>query len=136
MFVGKTVSSRTIPLRVQEFQQPILSASIYAELKPPYTKGTYLWGYQVDARPVSYPGFTVEAHRNHPTVITYVNDLPLPASSRLEPLLTIDQTLHWADPLKRGKSYTEDPSKGPIPTVTQFHRGEPPPPFHDQPHHT
>ncbi len=132
-FVGKRVSAPTITVRVQEFQQQILPASLYAQLKPPYTKGTYLWGYQVDARPVSYPGFTVEAHRNHPTVITYVNDLPLPASSRLEPLLTIDQTLHWADPLKRGKSYTEDPYKGPIPTVTHLHGGETPSSFDGTP---
>ncbi len=126
-FVGQRVFDTTFRVRVQEFQQKILPNSIYAGLRSSFRAGTYLWGYKVGDRPVSYPGFTVEARRNHPTTITYINDLPLPAKSQLEPLLTIDQTLHWADPLKQMGLFT--PYNGPIPTVTHLHGGELPSAF-------
>jgi spore coat protein A, manganese oxidase len=126
-FVGQRVADPFIVARTQEFQQKILPESIYAKLKSPFQAGTYLWGYKIDHRPVFYPGFTVVAHRHCPTTITYVNDLPYPAHSRLEPLLTIDQTVHWADPLMQMGSF--DPYKGPIPTVTHLHGGEVPSAF-------
>src|SRR5258708_5285499 len=60
-FVGKRVSESFVIARAQEFQQKILPESIYAGLRSPFQAGTYLWGYKVGNRPVSYPGFTVEA---------------------------------------------------------------------------
>lgn len=126
-FVGKRVPGTSLIVRMQEFQQKVLPEQIYAGLASPFQAGTYLWGYKVDNRPPFYPGFTVEAHRYCPTTITYVNDLPFPADSHLEPLLTIDQTIHWADPLKQMGSFA--PFKGPIPTVTHLHGGENPSAF-------
>jgi spore coat protein A len=126
-FVGQRVSSTSLIVKIQEFQQKVLPEEIYAKLTTQYQAGTYLWGYKVDNRPVSYPGFTIEAHRNCPTTVTYVNMLPFPNKSKLEPLLTIDQTIHWADPLKQMGSF--EPYKGPIPTVTHLHGGEVPSAF-------
>lgn len=118
-FVGNRVTATSFTARVQEFSQQILPGY------PP----TVLWGYKVDDKPVSYPGFTVEAHRHRSTTITYMNELPDFAHSRLEPLLTIDQTVHWADPLKQMSPTNTDPYTGPIPTVTHLHGGEIPSEF-------
>ncbi|HEY7414087.1 MAG TPA: hypothetical protein VH593_02765, partial [Ktedonobacteraceae bacterium] len=126
-FVGQRVSGTSLTVRIQEFQQKVLPEEIYAKLPTQYLAGTYLWGYKVDNRPVFYPGFTIEAHRNCPTTVTYVNMLPFPNKSKLEPLLTIDQTIHWADPLKQMGSF--EPYKGPIPTVTHLHGAEVPSAF-------
>ncbi len=126
-FAGKRVSDTSIIVEAQEFQQKILPESIYAGLTSPFQAGTYVWGYKVGDRPAFYPGFTVEAHRHYPTTVTYVNNLPYPANSQLEPLLTIDQTIHWADPLMQMGSFA--PYKGPIPTVAHLHGGEVPSAF-------
>jgi FtsP/CotA-like multicopper oxidase with cupredoxin domain len=107
-----------------EFQQNILPDSLYAALPSPFNKGTYVWGYKVGGRPASYPGYTVEAQRGTPTTITYINNLPLPAGSQLEKLFTMDQTIHWADPLNQMGS--TNPYNGPIPTVIHLHGAEVP----------
>lgn len=126
-FVGNRVSATSITARVQEFQQRILPENFYKTLNPPFDQGTYLWGYKVDDKPAFSPGFTVEARRNRATTITYINELPFPGESILEPRLTIDQTIHWADPLMQMGSRA--PYTGPIPTVTHLHGGETPSSF-------
>src|SRR5262245_2098871 len=47
-FVGRRVNA-TVPLQVnmEEFQQKVLPASVYAPLAPPFNNGTFLWGYDV-----------------------------------------------------------------------------------------
>jgi FtsP/CotA-like multicopper oxidase with cupredoxin domain len=88
-----------------------------------------VWGYKVDSKAPSYPGFTVEAQRGTATKIRYINNLPMPSSSHLEPLLTIDQTIHWADPQHTGSSQhmgSFNPYKGTIPTVVHLHGAEVP----------
>jgi len=132
-FYGKRVLNASYTVSMYEFQQKILPDKFYAGLKSPYRNGTYLWGYKVDNRPIFSPGYTVEAFRNRPTTVTYVNNLPFPAHSRLELLLTDDQTLHWADPLHRGMSYTKVPYKGPIPVSVHLHGGETPSAFDGTP---
>lgn len=123
-FFGKRVRDASYTVSIQEFQQKILPDKFYAGLKSPYQNGSYLWGYKVGNRPIFSPGYTVEAFRGRPTTATYVNNLPRPTRSQLEPLLTIDQTLHWADPLYRGESYTTEPYKGPIPICVHLHGAE------------
>jgi FtsP/CotA-like multicopper oxidase with cupredoxin domain len=121
-FDGTRVSATNFTTRVAEFQQLVLPPSMYPA---GYAAGTWLWGYQVDGRPASWPGVTVEATRHSPTTVTYVNALPASAAtSRLEPLLTIDQTIHWAAPL--GDSRTNQPYRGPMPTVAHLHGAEVP----------
>jgi spore coat protein A len=118
-FVGKRVTSTDFITRISEFQQLVLPASVYPEA---FRDGTYVWGYQVDGRPPSWPGFTVEAVRGRPTTVTYVNDLPGARATNLEDLLTVDQTIHWADPLDTGHSVR--PFAGPVPTVVHLHGAE------------
>jgi spore coat protein A, manganese oxidase len=121
-FVGNRVSAATFNVNMLEFQQKVLPASFYASLKAPFQAGTYVWGYKVDSKPANYPGFTVEAKRNTTTQITYINNLPYPNNSKLEPDLTIDQTIHWADPFHQMGS--TQPYKGVIPTVVHLHGAE------------
>nr|BBH95756.1 spore coat protein [Thermogemmatispora argillosa] len=121
-FAGARVSGSHFQVRIVEFQQRILPASLYARLRPPFNAGTYVWGYQVDGRPPHYPGYTVEARHGVPMVVTYVNALPLAEQSKLLPLLTVDQTIHWADPQEQMGSM--EPFVGAFPVVVHLHGGE------------
>src|SRR5262245_20937900 len=117
---GRVVSRTSFNTKMVEFQQPVLPSSMYPS---PFQGGTWLWGYGVDSTPPSWPGSTVEAVRGTPIDVTYINNLPLAASkSHVEPLLTIDQTLHWADPLNAGNSFR--PYAGPVPGVVHLHGAE------------
>jgi spore coat protein A, manganese oxidase len=118
--VDQRIESSSFTTTMTEFQQTVLPPSLYPN---GFRNGTWLWGYQVDGKPAAWPGFSVEARRGTPTNITYVNNLPMAASrSHVEPLLTIDQTLHWADPLSAGNSFK--PYAGPMPGVVHLHGAE------------
>jgi spore coat protein A, manganese oxidase len=130
-FVGNRVTSTSLTVSMQEFQQKLLPTSFYSSLGSPYSAGTYVWGYQVGNKPPLYPGYTIEAQQGTPTTVTYVNNLPYANRSNLEDLLTIDQTVHWADPLHQmqmGPIMTgpTSPYTGPIPTVVHLHGAEVP----------
>jgi FtsP/CotA-like multicopper oxidase with cupredoxin domain len=124
-FVGQRVSATSINVGMSEFQQRILPDAIYSPLAAPFNAGTYLWGYSVQnanggtAQP-SYPGLTIEATKGTPTTVRYTNNLP--TDPVLRKYLTIDQTLHWADPLGQGHVFV--PYTGPIPTVVHLHGAE------------
>jgi spore coat protein A, manganese oxidase len=120
-FVGRRVTSGSFSTHMGEFQQLVLPASVYPHS---FRAGTFVWGYKVDSRPPSWPGFTVEAQQGMSTTITYVNNLPGARASHLEDLLTVDQTIHWADPLNTGPS--TQPFAGPVPTVVHLHGAEVP----------
>src|SRR5437660_12852082 len=111
-FVGKRIDDAFIEVEMLEFQQKVLPNQMYAGLPAPFNAGTYVWGYQVGAGAgPSWPGRTVEAQRGRTTTIKYVNSLPL--NPVLRQYLTIDQTIHWADPLKQMGSFSA--YSGPIP---------------------
>jgi spore coat protein A, manganese oxidase len=122
LFVGNRVTSTSPTVSMLEIQQKILPESVYAGLKFPFNEGTFIWGYKVDGKPPFTPGFTIEAQRHTPTTVTYVNNIPSPNNSQLESLLTVDQTIHWADPL--GKMGSTSPFAGSIPTVVHLHGAE------------
>ncbi|HTK08687.1 MAG TPA: multicopper oxidase domain-containing protein, partial [Ktedonobacteraceae bacterium] len=122
VFAGARVQSASTTVQIQEFQQKMLPQSIYEKLSSPYNNGTYLWGYQVGNNPLFSPGYTLEALQGLPTTITYVNNLPHPSASKLLPQLTVDQTIHWADPLN--KMGSTQPYQGTIPTVVHLHGAE------------
>ncbi|MFP5213846.1 MAG: hypothetical protein ACLGPL_10760, partial [Acidobacteriota bacterium] len=84
------VKGKYVNVAMREFQQQIL---------PPPLPKTWVWGYKVGIRPPLYPGVTIEAERGTPNTVTYVNRLPYGAKSKVQPLLSVDQTIHWADPL-------------------------------------
>jgi FtsP/CotA-like multicopper oxidase with cupredoxin domain len=123
-FVGKRVSGSSLQVSMLEFQQNVLPDSFYPSLASPFTNGTYLWGYAIGASGSSpkpqYPGVTVEAKKGSAITVKYVNNLP--SAPVLRKYLTIDQTIHWADPLQQGMSFS--PFNGPIPTVVHLHGGE------------
>jgi spore coat protein A len=126
-FFGKRATSASLNVQIQEFQQKILPESLYSELSDPFKAGTYVWGYQVGNNPPSYPGYTVEARQGKPTTLTYVNNLPLPSASQLQGHLTIDQTIHWSDPLSQMGSFKA--YQGSIPTCVHLHGAEVPSSF-------
>src|SRR2546426_4583045 len=120
-FVGKRIDDAFIEVEMLEVQQKVLPNQMYAGLPAPFNAGTYVWGYQVGAGAgPSWPGRTVEAQRGRTTTIKYVNSLPL--NPVLRSYLTIDQTIHWADPLHQMGSF--NPYTGPIPTVVHLHGAE------------
>ncbi len=108
----------------EEFQQKVLPAIQYAALPVPFNAGTYVWGYKVGAAPALYPGFTVEAQRGTPVNVTYVNNLQQADGSPpiLQKYITVDQTIHWADPTGNMGSFAA--YAGPVPTSTHLHGGE------------
>ncbi|MER7848943.1 multicopper oxidase domain-containing protein [Kitasatospora sp. NPDC096077] len=121
-FGGQRVGASSMTTAFVEFPQHVLPPSVYPDA---YRDGTWVWGYQVADRPASWPGCTVEAWEDRPTTVRYVNNLPgVDGGSRVAPLLTVDQTLHWADPLDRMGSF--DPYRGPVPAVAHLHGGEVP----------
>lgn len=138
-FAGARVTGTNLAVSVQEFQEMVLPASFYAALPAPapgapdFRLGTYVWGYSVGGMPAHYPGFTVEATRNVPTAMTYVNELPFsdlvtpPLRPFLQQYVVVDQTLHWADPLMEMGSML--PFSGPPPVVTHLHGGQVPSEF-------
>ncbi len=128
-FTGARISAANINVSIGEFQQQVLPASIYSELKAPFNEGTFVWGYKVGTAPRHFPGFTIEAQRGRPTTVTYDNDLPL--APFLQRYLTVDQTLHWADPLDQMGS--RSPYRGPPPVVTHLHGAEGPSAFDGAP---
>lgn len=123
-FVGRRATGTSLQVGMFEFQQNVLPDAFYTPLAAPFNGGTYLWGYAVGPVGASpspqYPGVTVEAQRGTPTTVKYVNNLP--SSPVLRQYLTIDQTIHWADPLQQGMRMA--PFTGPVPTVVHLHGGE------------
>ena len=123
-FFGKRVSGSALQVAMYEFQQKVLPDSFYASLPDGFKKGTYVWGYACGqlngpATP-QWPGTTLEVRRGFPATVKYVNDLPV--NSSLRHLLTIDQTIHWANPLDASMSF--QPYTGPLPTVVHLHGAE------------
>jgi FtsP/CotA-like multicopper oxidase with cupredoxin domain len=125
-FVGQRVQGASLQVGMFEFQQRVLPDSIYSRLPQPFSHGTYLWGYDVNPSGArgnpspSWPGTTIEAQRGSQTTVRYVNNLP--NNSQLRKLLTIDETIHWADPLNAGHTFNF--YTGPIPTVVHLHGAE------------
>ena len=126
---GARVAAPNVAVSVEEFRQYVLPASFYPELAAPFDQGTLVWGYKVGDAPAHYPGFTIEARRGAPTIVSYRNNLP--RQPLLQRCLPIDQTLHWADPLREMASF--DPYAGPPPIVTHLHGGEVPSAFDGHP---
>jgi spore coat protein A len=128
-FAGARVDGTTpYTVTYEEFQQTgdLSLAPLYTGFLPngEAVTGTLVWGYNVDGSGALWPGFTVAAQRGTPTVVTYENTLPL--NSLLQAYLTIDQTLHWANPLGLPMNAPGRfaPYVGPPPVVAHLHGGE------------
>jgi FtsP/CotA-like multicopper oxidase with cupredoxin domain len=132
-FNGRRINgSGTLNVNMQEFQQRVLPASVYAGLHAPFKDGTFLWGYNINNTGASWPAHTIEASRGTTTTANYTNNL---RNTHLQNLLTVDQSLHWADPLgttARNNCVNgaplaapcTQPYTGPIPAVVHLHGAE------------
>ncbi len=123
----------TVPYAVtyNEFQQggDLSLAPLYTGFFPGTATaitGTLVWGYNVGGTVANWPGVTVEADVSAPTQVTYRNTLPV-SGSLLQRYVTVDQTLHWADPLQAGMVMA--PYIGPPPVVAHLHGGVTPSAF-------
>ncbi|MBO0884991.1 MAG: twin-arginine translocation signal domain-containing protein, partial [Mycobacterium sp.] len=54
-FVGHRVDSPSYQSSVQEFQQRVLPASVYANATPPFNGGTFVWGIKNGTEAPSWP---------------------------------------------------------------------------------
>jgi spore coat protein A, manganese oxidase len=136
-FLDRRVSDTSIHVRMSEFQQKVLPDQMYTRLAEPFRDGTYLWGFGIragddegdegdnesdDGNSPTWPGRTIVAQQGRPTTVIYRNTLS--ARAALIKYLTIDQTLHWANPLHHQGGF--EPFDGAIPTVVHLHGGEVP----------
>jgi FtsP/CotA-like multicopper oxidase with cupredoxin domain len=109
---------------------------------------TRIWAYETSDSftgkvlgPAFWPAVTIEARRYVPTVVTYVNELPSFNPSNptgpgyLQGLITVDQTIDYANPLlPKGQMGCMGPAcfqpyVGPVPSVPHLHGGEVPSQF-------
>jgi spore coat protein A len=121
-FVGGRVTAASFTASMREFQQKVLPDSMYAGLARPFSNGTYLWGYEVDSSALVWPATTIVAQRGRTTTVKWQNDIPFSIRSNLQKYLTLDQTVHWADPLHQMGS--TDPYAGPPAMVVHLHGAE------------
>jgi len=127
-FFGARVKG-TVPLTVtmKEFTQQVLPAPNPALGIVGYPKTT-VWGYEIfDGTTYGplYPAHTIEALRGTATTVTYINNLGTATTPPLlQKYLTVDQTLHWADPLMNMGLMPMTPYNGPVPAVAHLHGGE------------
>ncbi len=118
-------------IAVKQFQQFILpEAWSAANAIGPSTVWSY--GSMRDLRPVAeggtlnYPALTIEAKKNRPVRVKWINGLVDESGNYLPHLFAVDQTLHWANP-PGGPGGTDShgldaiPYTGPVPMVTHVH---------------
>jgi spore coat protein A len=111
---------------MSEFQTQIL---------PSEFPRTTVWGYNN-----SYPGPTVMAKRGTPAKVNYVNNVSNPKLLS-SGIITVDQTIHWADPLGLNCAMESPPLpadcfkpfKGPLPLTVHLHGAEVPSAFDGHP---
>jgi len=120
---------------------------------------TRIWAYETSDTfthkilgPANWPAVTIEARQNVPDTVTFVNQLPSFNPSNptgpglVQAELPVDQTLHWANPLKLdcmtpiNCSLSENYSNpccqqytGPVPATVHLHGGVLPPKFDGDP---
>jgi spore coat protein A, manganese oxidase len=117
-------------ITMSEFQQKVLPEDFYAPLPSPFDAGTFVWGYNG-----SYPGPSIITRRGFPVTATYINNIANSTPTEpafLQRYLTVDQTLHWADPLGCMADPSCDPTApylGPVPATVHLHGGEVPSAF-------
>ena len=113
-------------ISVRQFQQQILPAGMPT---------TTVWGYgAVRAQKGGLlihnaPSLTIEARRNRPVRIKWINELVDANGGFLSHVLPVDPTLHWANPpggtagrdMRPDFEATPGPYTGPVPIVTHVH---------------
>lgn len=140
---------------------PAITTSLFVYCpRVPIQKPTRVFAYETSDAitgkllgPAFWPAVTVETRRFVPTLVRYENDLPsfnepfrirgvgfLPydTTGKVQGLVSVDQSIHWANPLgDTGPENCMDPLsaacssayKGPVPAVPHLHGGEVPSQF-------
>jgi len=130
------------PLRILPAMQPtrvtsdhieytVAQRRISAQVLPPGFPKTTLNGYgnPNNSATFSSPSFTLENKANKQTRVTWINQLVDSSGNFLPHLLTVDPTIHWANPPggNAGRdstptfTSTPPPYKGPQPMVVHLH---------------
>ncbi|HEX5493847.1 MAG TPA: multicopper oxidase [Mycobacteriales bacterium] len=109
-------------IAVRQFRQQML---------PPGLPRTTVWGYGAIGHPGTFhaPALPLETLADRQVRVRWVNQLVDSLGNYLSHPLTVDQTLHWANPaggisgrdMKQTFTSTPDPYHGPIPLVTHLH---------------
>jgi len=117
--MGKNIDYYEIAVR--QFRQQILPAG---------SPSTTVWGYGSVNHPgtFNYPSFTIEAKYTAPVRVKWINQLTDAYGNYLPHLLTVDPTLHWANPPgprdtrpRFRRNTTVKPYTGPVPMVPHVH---------------
>ena len=130
--MGGPIFADTTPitLNMTEFQTNVLPNNFVLPSGLRYT-GTWTWGYLQDGQTTrnSYLGPVIIAARGTPTTMKYVNNLgTVDSTNVLAYKNSVDQTLHWANPLNLPMIMgNPDLYNGPIPATVHLHGGEVPP---------
>ncbi len=149
-----TAVHKAITVKMKEIDQTVLPPGPFAcpDLGYDVTFGkTRVWAYEISdtlsnqlLSPANWPAVTVVAQRHTPTVVQYDNQLPkyndniiidgVPTTALVQGLITVDKTLHWADPLNSpgmnpcmdnpSGPGCSDPFVGPPPATAHLHGGE------------
>lgn len=119
-----------VTVTMEEYPQQILPA-VDAQGNATGYGPTHVWAYQVGNAPIFYPGVTLEVQRGSPTDVTYVNHLPSAQENGIvQSLLTVDQSIHWADPLESmcplnpASPGCQDPYTNSVPAAAHLHGAE------------
>ncbi len=145
---GGTLDPTTIPKYTQQLTAPpvmpkagtigttidsyeIAARQIRQQILPPGMPETTVWGYGPATGTATYPARTIEALKDRPVRVKWINDLKDPLTNDFRPhLLPIDQTLHWANPpqecidgVKRPdcRGQSQEQYTGPVPIITHLH---------------
>jgi FtsP/CotA-like multicopper oxidase with cupredoxin domain len=124
-FGARVPAGANYTVTMEEISQQVLPAA--AGFGP-----TTVWGYKVGGNHPQWPGHTVEATRGTPATAIYSNNLAGPGGTAplLQQYLTVDQTIHWADPLNLMCAANPmgagcfSPYGGPVPAVVHLHGAE------------
>jgi FtsP/CotA-like multicopper oxidase with cupredoxin domain len=142
--MNNSASANTYDIAVRQFKQQILPGGIWKALGLTLQDlpATTVWSYGPagDTVPAiapdagsqfNYPAYTIETTSMVPVDVRWINDLVDGTGAPLPHLLSVDQTLHWAnpgltpcmDPAKTKDCTTLDPNPytGAVPIVTHVH---------------
>lgn len=122
--------TKPVTVRMEEYAQQVLPETD-ASGNPTGFGKTFVWAYKVGDAPLFYPGVTLEARHGIPTDVTYINNLPSWTEGGIvQGLLTVDQSIHWANPLESmcplapSGAGCQLPFTGAVPAVTHLHGAE------------
>lgn len=119
--IPRVNGSSPVNVMMQPLAQQVLSTGtvLPGGAVGPASGLTNVWVYNINGIP-NYPAVTVEATKGIPTQMTYVNNL----TNAMYQYLTVDQTLHWADP--QNTMGMAPYSGADVPAVVHLHGGEVP----------